>query len=296
MKINVHGGHNSIVQGATGFFSEVTEDRNVKNLVISKLQALGHTVYDCTDDSGTSQSKNLNNIVAKCNAHTVDLDVSIHFNASNGQGKGVEVLVYSTGSNSYPYAQNICNSIAELGFKNRGVKVRTDLAVLKKTKSPALLVECCFCDNQEDANLYNAENMANAIVKGITNQTVATAPQPTPQPTPQPAPSKPSGYDDWVARLQAECNAQGFSNQKVDGLKGPNTLAGCPTVKKGARGNITKLIQERLNSVGFSLDCDGIFGSATHNAVVVFQRNRGLTQDGIVGKNTWEYLLSGKKY
>ena len=120
--------------------------------------------------------------------------------------------------------------------------------------------------------------------------------QPTPQPTPQQSqPSKPSGYDEWIARLQAECNAQGFSNQTVDGINGPNTLAGCPTVKKGARGNITKLIQERLNSVGFILSTDGIFGNDTKNAVVVFQRNRGLSQDGIVGKNTWSWLLKGTK-
>lgn len=291
MNINVHGGHNSIVQGASGFLNEVTEDRKIKNLVISKLQSLGHTVYDCTDETGTTQSKNLNNIIAKCNAHTVDVDVSIHLNASDGNGKGVEVLVYSTDSKSYPYAQNICNAIAELGFKNRGVKVRTNLAVLKKTKSPALLVECCFCDNQEDANLYDAENMANAIVKGITNQVAAVQPS---QPS-QSTSSKPSGYDEWIARLQAECNAQGFSNQTVDGINGPNTLSGCPTVKKGAKGNITKLIQERLNSVGFSLDCDGIFGDKTHNAVKVFQKNRSLTQDGIVGKNTWSWLLKGTK-
>lgn len=294
MNINVHGGHNSIVQGASGFLNEVTEDRKIKNLVISKLQSLGHTVYDCTDETGTTQSKNLNNIVAKCNVHTVDVDVSIHLNASDGNGKGVEVLVYSTDSKSYPYAQNICNAIAELGFKNRGVKVRTNLAVLKKTKSPALLVECCFCDNQEDANLYDAESMANAIVKGITNQVAAVQHSQPAQPS-QPTSSKPSGYDEWIARLQAECNAQGFSNQTVDGINGPNTLAGCPTVKKGAKGNITKLIQERLNSVGFSLDCDGIFGDKTHNAIKVFQKNRSLTKDGIVGKNTWSWLLKGTK-
>lgn len=170
MKINVHGGHNTIVPGASGYFSEVTEDRNVKNKVIAKLQALGHTVYDCTDETGNSKSKNLSNIVAKCNAHTVDLDVSIHFNASNGAGHGVEVLIYKSGNAANPYATNICNAIAELGFRNRGVKIRTDLYVLKHTKSPALLVECCFCDNADDAALYNAEAMANAIVKGITGQ------------------------------------------------------------------------------------------------------------------------------
>lgn len=294
MKINVHGGHNTIVPGASGYFSEVTEDRNVKNKVIAKLQALGHTVYDCTDETGNSKSKNLSNIVAKCNAHTVDLDVSIHFNASNGAGHGVEVLIYKSGNKANPYATNICNAIAELGFRNRGVKIRTDLYVLRKTKNSALLIECCFCDNQTDANLYNAENMANAIVKGITGTDLSqSVSKPAPQPTPQP--SNPSNYDEWIARLQAECNAQGFSKQTVDGINGPNTLAGCPTVKKGARGNITKLIQERLNSVGFSLSTDGIFGSGTKNAVVVFQQNRGLSQDGIVGKNTWSWLLKGTK-
>lgn len=168
MRINVHAGHNSIVKGAGGFFREEVENRNVTNLVISKLQSLGHTVYNCTDDAGTTQSKNLSNIVAKCNANSVDLNISNHFNAFDKVANGVEVLVYSTSSEAYKYAINICNAIAELGFKNRGVKVRTDLAVLKNTKDPSLLIECCFCDNQEDASRYNAEAMANAIVKGIT--------------------------------------------------------------------------------------------------------------------------------
>lgn len=96
-------------------------------------------------------------------------------------------------------------------------------------------------------------------------------------PTPQPTPN-----DDWVNRLNAECARQGFSSY--------------PTVKKGAKGGITRLIQERLNSVGFSLTIDGDFGTNTYNAVKVFQRNRGLSQDGIVGKNTWSYLVSGKRY
>lgn len=81
----------------------------------------------------------------------------------------------------------------------------------------------------------------------------------------------------------------------VDGLKGPKTLAACPLVRKGARGNITRLIQRRLNSVGFHLSTDGIFGSGTYNAVNVFQKNRGLYQDGKVGKKTWDWLLKGTK-
>lgn len=87
--------------------------------------------------------------------------------------------------------------------------------------------------------------------------------------------------DDWVNRLNAEIKKQGFSTY--------------PTVRKGAKGNITKLIQERLNSVGFHLKVDGDFGNDTYNAVIVFQKNRGLKQDGIVGANSWSWLIKGTK-
>ncbi|WP_285946940.1 N-acetylmuramoyl-L-alanine amidase, partial [Thomasclavelia cocleata] len=163
---NIHAGHNFKVGGSSGYFSETTESRNVKNAVISKLQSLDYKVYDCTDDSGKTQNENLKNIVSKCNDHTADLNISIHFNASNGQGHGVEVLQYSNKTKTA--AQNICNAIAELGFKNRGVKDRTDLYVLKHTKAPAILIECCFCDSAIDAGLYNYDSMAAAIVKGLT--------------------------------------------------------------------------------------------------------------------------------
>ena len=100
--------------------------------------------------------------------------------------------------------------------------------------------------------------------------------------------------DNDIAELQRECNKQGYSNQKIDGIPGPNTLAGCPTVKKGAKGNITKWIQKRLISLGYSCGssgADGDFGSGTEKAVKNFQKANGLTADGIVGKDTWKELL-----
>lgn len=182
---NIHAGHNFHVPGASGVFSETIEDRKVKELVVEKLRSLGHTVYDCTDEDGRSQNQNLKNIVAKCNAHTVSLDVSIHFNASGGAGNGVEVLCYDTGTKDVAAA--ICGKIADLGFKNRGVKYRQDLYVLRNTKSPAILIECCFCDSALDAAKYNSNDMARAIVSGITGKAVAggsVAPDPVPVPTP----------------------------------------------------------------------------------------------------------------
>lgn len=171
MVFNVHGGHNRIIPGASGCFSEVEEDRKLKDLVITKLKSFGHTVYDCTDDVGTSQSDNLANIVSKCNAHKVDIDLSIHFNASDGNGHGVEAYTYDNLGSAYKTATAIVNSIAELGFKNRGVKVNKNYYVVRNTIAPAILLECCFCDNAQDAAMYNPEKMANAIVKGLTGQT-----------------------------------------------------------------------------------------------------------------------------
>lgn len=298
MNFNVHGGHSLKCRGASGLLDEVNEDRAVKNKAIELLRANGHTVYDCTDDVGATQNANLRNIVNKCNAHKVDLDVSIHLNA--GGGTGTEVYVYSDSSKAKGYAQRIVNNISNsLGIRNRGVKTRTNLYVLRKTKSPSLLIECCFVDNATDKAKWNVDKCAKAIVEGILNATVnnvthTEAPKPTPKPTVNNNINK-LNYDGWVARLQTELNNQFHKGLAVDGLRGPKTLDACVTVKRGARGNITRLIQERLNSVGFKLSTDGIFGGGTENAVKVFQRNRGLSADGIVGRNTWDWLLRGTR-
>ena len=176
MRINVHAGHNpdgKIACGAVGLIRESTETRKVKDRVIQMLKAQGHEVYDCTVDNGTSSSDVLRKIVAKCNSRTVDLDISIHFNAGankilDRKTTGTEVYVYSATSKAKATAQKIVNDIANLGFKNRGVKTSKTLYFLRNTKNPALLIECCFVDDPDDIALYNADKMAQAIVKGIT--------------------------------------------------------------------------------------------------------------------------------
>lgn len=172
---NVHAGHcpqGKGACGACGILRESVEDRLVKDALIRKLREAGHTVYDCTDDSNCSSSQNLKNIVTKCNAHSVDLDISIHLNA--GGGTGVETLIYNdkTKAIATRISQEVSNA---LGIANRGVKTRTGLYVLRHTIAPALLVECCFVDSQNDAAKWNAEKCAEAIYKGITGVSSAKA-------------------------------------------------------------------------------------------------------------------------
>lgn len=168
---NVHGGHSLKCRGASKYLDEVDENRKVKNKVIELLRNEGHTVYDCTDDLGTTQSKNLRNIVEKCNENKVDLDVSIHLNA--GGGTGSEVWIYN--SKNAEVASRVTMKIASaLGIENRGVKTSSSLYVLKNTNSPAILIECCFVDSTKDKNAWNVDKCAKAIVEGILNASYMT--------------------------------------------------------------------------------------------------------------------------
>ncbi|PEE62228.1 N-acetylmuramoyl-L-alanine amidase [Bacillus thuringiensis] len=168
-RYSLHGGHNSIVQGANfGNRREHVLDRQVKDAVAAKLRALGHTVYDDTDEVGTTQSQNLNNIIRKSNSHAVDLVISFHLNASNGNGQGVEVLYYD----QKDLAAKISAQLAkDIGWRDRGAKQRTDLAVLNRTKAPAILIELGFIDNESDMAKWNVDKIANSIVFALTGQT-----------------------------------------------------------------------------------------------------------------------------
>lgn len=183
MIFNSHAGHNpdgKVGCGAVSLLKESTENRKVNAELIRQLRLLGHTVYDCTVDNGTSSSDVLSKIVVKCNAHTVDFDISIHFNAAakdtvgNGKTTGTEVYIYDLNDTVTKNKANaICSELSALGFKNRGVKQRQDLYVIRKTKARAMLIECCFVDDKDDVDLYNKlgiTKFVGAIVKGLTGQ------------------------------------------------------------------------------------------------------------------------------
>lgn len=56
--------------------------------------------------------------------------------------------------------------------------------------------------------------------------------------------------------------------------------------------NLTKIVQRIVGLTGD--DVDGLFGSATKEAVKAWQKAHGLTADGAVGINTWKAMLGVK--
>ena len=278
MKIAVRGGHVPKFTGASKFIDELTEDRKVKDSVIKYLKQLGCNVLDVTPPDNTSTlNGDLSYGVNKANNWGADLFVSIHFNKAydiyNGC-LGSEVCVYSP----FDTAQRVVNELAKLGFKNRGQKVRNNLYELNHTKMKAMIIEVCFVEATGDVVLYKElgyDLIGKTIAESITNKNINNS---NIKPIVNNVTTSNIG-DYWVKRLQEECNKQGFSSY--------------PTLKKGARGNITKLLQEKLVSLGYNTNgIDGIFGIGTEKAVMSFQKNNGLVVDGIVGKNTWGKLIN----
>lgn len=61
--------------------------------------------------------------------------------------------------------------------------------------------------------------------------------------------------------------------------------------KVGSRGSEVKAIQEKLKERGiYTGSVDGIYGNATATAVKKFQKQQGLTQDGVAGPATLKRL------
>ena len=64
-------------------------------------------------------------------------------------------------------------------------------------------------------------------------------------------------------------------------------------LRQGDRGESVCELQEYLAIAGYmDSAADGVFGSVTHQAVVAFQKSAELASDGIVGRKTWDALLS----
>ena len=95
-----------------------------------------------------------------------------------------------------------------------------------------------------------------------------------------------------IKGLQTELNTQYNKRLVVDGIWGTNTYNACINVRQGAEGNITMLIQMTLFIKGYSLSMDKKFGADTTAKVKEFQKVKGLSVDGIVGKNTFKALFA----
>ncbi|MER2059622.1 MAG: N-acetylmuramoyl-L-alanine amidase [Niallia sp.] len=168
--ISISPGHYGPKTGAHGLIDEGTENIRVARGVTSILRASGITTNYIEDNVSKSAKQNIPRLIAMHNKTDREIDVSIHFNSSPGthsKGIGTETLVYSDKNKAV--AQKITDAIANVsGLKNRGVKIHTDLGLLKGTNKPCYLIEVCFVNDSVDVALYHRD--FDKICRAIANE------------------------------------------------------------------------------------------------------------------------------
>lgn len=112
----------------------------------------------------------------------------------------------------------------------------------------------------------------------------------------------------WVIHCSGTVKKEKLSSLKVTHWAIPVCMSGdtpaptppeptYPTLRKGSTGEYVTLLQTKLIQRGYDLapyGADGKYGAKTVTAVKAFQKDNGLTQDGVTGANTWAAILSGQ--
>jgi hypothetical protein len=156
--------------------------------------------------------------------------------------------------NQAALAARVSTAMARGGtFRDRGPKLRTNLAFLNRCNRPAILLEVCFVDSREDTRLYRLhfERICQEIASSISG---VGATGPTPPPTPGGRPVIRQG-----ARGEAVREAQ-------------------------------RLLNARSPTSHPRLGVDGIFGPLTDRRTREFQTQQRIGVDGIIGPITWGRL------
>ena len=116
-------------------------------------------------------------IVVEANKSRCDYAISVHCNAFNGLARGTENIVFERESEAEDLAEHIqARIVNQIGTIDRGIKYEEDkyfgnrLSFIMKTNMPAVIVECCFIDNNSDAEYLldeGTDKFAKAIYDGI---------------------------------------------------------------------------------------------------------------------------------
>ncbi len=169
---------------------------------------------------------------------------------------------------------------APLRVGSRGLDVQTIQTYLNRIRRnypaiPAITDEAGVFGSSTNAAVTKFQSVFNLTADGIVGKSTWY---------------KISSIYTAVARL-AELNSEGTT-------LGIGTVPPSSVLRQGSRGADVITLQYLLNMASEfyptipSVSQDGIFGSGTQQAVIAFQKMRGLDPDGIVGTDTWRALYN----
>lgn len=223
------------------------------------LEACARQGFRTVDVKPGNQDLSLTARAQIVNSSRATLLVTFAYNAAGSDSSfssanGYEVY-YST-LNPYPtqsrdLATKIINHLDEgVTQRNRGVK-SANFYILRAVNCPSALIEAGFMTNLREAKLMMDPDFQRQVGEEACH---------------------------------GVCDYLGVTYNK------PGALS-YPLLRRGSRGDRVKYLQYKLLSKFYNPgEVDGIFGAKVDNAVRGFQKDNGLSVDGIVGPKTWAKL------
>ena len=103
------------------------------------------------------------------NNNEVGIAISIHANAAaNTQAEGIETLYYPTSEKGKSLADNIQKKLIRASkARDRGIKPRDNLYILKHTAMPTVLLELGFLTNNREEHLLNQKEYLYLLVQAV---------------------------------------------------------------------------------------------------------------------------------
>lgn len=176
VKIMIDAGHGGYDSGAT--YGNRREKDDALRLALAVGELLQQKGYDVEYTRTTDVYDSPVEKARIANESGADFFVSIHRNSSPtpNQYHGVQTLVFNDTGIKAEMARNINKRLEDVGFRNINVDERPNLAVLRRTRMPALLVEAGFINSDIDNNLFDTrfDDIAAAIAQGI-DETIRSA-------------------------------------------------------------------------------------------------------------------------
>lgn len=167
--VMLDAGHGGFDNGAK-YNGRREKDDNL-NLTLAVGNILENNGIDVLYTRTTDIYQSPNEKARIANESDADYFVSFHRNSSEMPNtySGVQTLVYEDAGIPAVLAENINNELEKVGFVNLGTEVRKNLAVLRGTNMPAVLVETGFINTDQDNNIFDLKfpEIAQAIAKGI---------------------------------------------------------------------------------------------------------------------------------
>lgn len=269
--------------------------------------------------------------VVRANRANLSLLVTFAYNAAGSgttfnSARGLEVY-YSPFNSQATASRNLSERVYQSLVENAGLTGRfvgtLSVGVLSNVNCPSTLIEAGFMTNFDEAKLMLNPNFTLAVgeatCQGVCNYLnvpyVARELQNYPTLRQNDRGNQVKllqyllieyGYNivpDGIFggnTLRAVIDFQKNNNLTQDGIVGRNTWnallninPSATTLRLGSKQSAVMYLQRLLLSFLYPItSLDGIFGPNTERAVKAFQTENGLVADGIVGRNTWQKLLS----